>query len=518
MSGMLHPTKDGAEMSAVRARTMLLDWLKEQKVKVPAEAYDGQGFELDETTTRHPVSVEVGGECWAMQFDKPEKNRPSRVWRTEAVLYTKERALVGISLTLLDPSGVEDYRGSSIPRIIRTITDKIGLWDDGAVLSAVPSRMYSKGDADRLVQLLEQPARSRAVVVVSRAENGASLLDPDNLAGRLAGVAHIVDLHPLASRELTRRLGSSLSVYGPAVRVYRPGFNADSAATFHHPLFLSDSWRHRIHALNMRIDELATEETARAGEESVPTFATVRRWIADRRVKEARDSAESNSVQLMALVEQENARLKEELKEVWNQAFVADQETTAAKTLVAEHEEHIRQLKTRIRWLDERVSSLTKSSQGEVVTDEVPDTWDDLEDWVNERLGGKVYVLPAAAKAARRSAFEDIPFCYRVLRMLGDVYQPMRSASTPERKQSFDEACADLRVEISPVGVAVSSHRTKDSYRALWNGQRVPLDMHVKGSNSRRQQDGFRLYFYYDENQDAVVVGSFPIHLDSTLT
>lgn len=145
------------------------------------------------------------------------------------------------------------------------------------------------------------------------------------------------------------------------------------------------------------------------------------------------------------------------------------------------------------------------------------DSWDDLEKWTAERFGGRLYILPAAAKAARRSAFEDIPFCYRVLQMLGDTYQPMRSANTAERKARHDAACADLHVEISPVGAAATAHRTKDSYRVNWNNQRIVLDMHVKGSSSRRQH-GFRLYFYYDEDQEAVVVGSFPVHLDSTLS
>ena len=514
---MLHPTNADPVASAVRARTMLLDWLKEHKVAVPTDAYDGQGFEFEDTAIRHPVAVECGCDCWAMQFDQPEKNRPSRVWRTEAVLHTKERALIGISLTLLDPDGVDDFRGTSIPRIIRKITDKIGVWDEGMVLSAVPSRIHLREETDKLVQLLERPDRSRAVIVVSRSENGSSLLDADKLAQHLAGVAHIVDLEPPASWELKHRLGSTLSVYGPAIRLYRPGFSTSSANPSYHPLFHSDSWEHRIPALKARLDEIATEETARAGEETVPTFATVRRWIADSRLREARESAKSDTVQ-MALLEQENARLKEELKEVWEQACTADQEANTAKNLVTEHQEHIRQLKTRVQWLSSRVETLSEAASEPPEEDEVPSTWDELENWVTQQLGDTVYVLPAAAKAARQSAFEDIPFCYRVLQMLGNVYQPMRSSGGAEKRRAFDAACEELHVEVSPVGRAATAHRTKEAYRALWNGERVVLDMHVKGSNSRRQQDGFRLYFHYDEDQQAVVIGSFPVHLDSTLT
>jgi hypothetical protein len=517
VGGLLHPIGGDVEESVRRARNMLLDWLKEQKVDVPQLAYSGQGFEFDETSTRQPVSVEVGAECWAMQFDKPERNRPSRVWRTEAVLYSKERALIGIGLTLLDPTGVNDFRGTSIPRIIRTITDKIGLWDDGVVLSATPRRAHSEEDVTKLIELLERKGRSRAVIVVSRDERDRGLLDADELARRLAGVAHIYDLRFEASRELTRQLGKELSVFGSAVRVYRPGFDSEAARSFHHPLFLHEAWHLRSRSLATRLDEIATEETARTGDDAVPTFGIVRRWISERRIREAREAAVSDSSELLELLEHENARLTRELKEAWDHAIAVDQDASIAKTRALEHEELILQLKTRIRWLEDRLKAATGADVVPPPSD-FPDTWDGLEKWVDERLAGKVFVLPSAAKAARRSAFEDIPFCYRVLEMLGEIYQPMRSEGGTEHRKTLDTACAELHVDISPVGSAATAHRTRDAYRAQWKGRRVVLDMHVKGSNSRKQQEGFRLYFHYDEEEQIVVVGSFPVHLDSTLS
>lgn len=41
------------------------------------------------------------------------------------------------------------------------------------------------------------------------------------------------------------------------------------------------------------------------------------------------------------------------------------------------------------------------------------------------------------------------------------------------------------------------------------------LDRHIRGSSSREERFGFRLYFFWDDEGQQAVVGSFPTHLST---
>jgi hypothetical protein len=101
--------------------------------------------------------------------------------------------------------------------------------------------------------------------------------------------------------------------------------------------------------------------------------------------------------------------------------------------------------------------------------------------------------------------------------MLGE-YQLMRVLGTVEAKERYEKTRDGLRLDVSSVGDALNNHRTKDHYMATWNGRRIALALHVSGSSSRRKEEGFRLYFSYDEDAELVVVGHFPTHLPNALT
>src|SRR5690606_5099841 len=58
-----------------------------------------------------------------------------------------------------------------------------------------------------------------------------------------------------------------------------------------------------------------------------------------------------------------------------------------------------------------------------------PETWDELEDWVEIFGEGKLILHPKAAKAARASPFKDIPMAYKAMEYLVRFYIPMRTRS-----------------------------------------------------------------------------------------
>ena len=514
--------KEDPDALIAKARHVILDWITSKKVDLPEQALEGKAFEIDLADARHPVSVEVGTGCWVMRFDTHADDPPRRVWRVEIVLSEiEERAWIGISLTVIDPAGVDDVRHLSIPVFIRTLAHDLGLWDGPHPLWTAPIEADTEAQLDDLITLLESPRRSRPLVVVACHDDGTHSIEPSTLATALAGMAHVASVDCEASWALTRRYGKPLSVYSGAVRIYRSGFNPDTDSQTRHPLFLAERWYGKTQSLRDRVKELVLEDSIRSGSDSdaVPSYSVVRQWIAEARIKEARRSANTSADKLLQLAD-EIERLNVKVRDTDDLMTMAIQEKNSALERAEEREEIARQLRQRVAWLEARVTNLEPQLAGQAALQEsdFPDTWEGLDLWVEQRLGGRVRLLPQALKAARNSVYKDIPFVCRVLKMLGDEYQPMRVHGGTEHVERCEALTSTLRVEISHVGEAARMHRTKGNYQVSWNGKRVTLDMHVSGSSSRRQESGFRLYFHYDEDEQIVVVGHLPTHLPNTLS
>lgn len=190
-----------------------------------------------------------------------------------------------------------------------------------------------------------------------------------------------------------------------------------------------------------------------------------------------------------------------------------DEESTAAQM-----RDLNRSLKARVRVLELAAERSRSAAAVPARPVEIPSSWDGLTQFIDEHLAGRVVLTPKAVRAAKASVFEDIPFAYRVLLMLGQDYVPMRWGEAGARER-FEARCRDLRVSVGPTGVAADHRVTKAAYRAQHLGKAIHLDLHVQGSSSRDPRDGFRCYFAFIEGVDQegyVLVGSLPSHLDST--
>ena len=175
------------------------------------------------------------------QLDWHRHDDAGMVWQTRCQIGAADGALrftVRIAIDSADdrlaPARYEVGRPGVIPRLAKSV----GIHQDGRRLTAQPSIASAGGVAD-LVDLLLAPTRRLPVVVLTpMGETGQGLVDPGNLAFRLIGLAHVVQIpERLATFALTDRLGQLLSVFGGAVRVYWPGFQLDSSP-WDHPLWL----------------------------------------------------------------------------------------------------------------------------------------------------------------------------------------------------------------------------------------------------------------------------------------
>lgn len=148
-----------------------------------------------------------------------------------------------------------------------------------------------------------------------------------------------------------------------------------------------------------------------------------------------------------------------------------------------------------------------------------PDNFDDLERWSEEHLsGGKVRLLRRAIRAAKKSPFENPGLAYRALSILRDRYVPMRIEGGKARKDEYNKALRAANLTEAATFAGTRSGEYGDTYFVNHGGRKRELDRHLKGGNSRDPRYGFRLYFFWDDDDREVVVGSLPNHLTTRIS
>lgn len=509
------------------ARNRLLAWLK------------NKGFgELDPSRNQHceqpdgELTIETDGSTiWSLRFDDRSSMESGAIWRVEATLLGQPSP--ALSLRLFQVRSSEDAPppvASGVPQVVASIAKDLGLQDAGVPLQNTALRFKGDAEAHRLGDLLLNPHRAQPVIVIA----GTIDASADRLAKRLAGVAHVAVIDSAAVNHLIRRFGRDLSVYGSAVRLYRPGFETGA-----------DQYRHRVWprkgpqlskwlANDLFEEACAISVDSDDLEERAPSFQAVRSHLAaarlassEQRLATLRAQAESiasSKDEQISQLQEIRGELESALEEYKRKAADLD---GSHKELLAELQairlerdsalEEARQLRYQIsnRWVDEVTTDQDDSDDSYY-----PDTWDELEEWVDIFGEGKLVLHSKAAKAARASPFKDVSMAYKAMEYLVRYYIPMRTRSeddTDAYARSLHRL-AELGLEESDVGTADEIRRYKKEYERIYEGRTVTLDRHLKRGVGFGGEYQFRLYFYYDQEQGKVLVGHLPTHLTNRLT
>lgn len=513
------------EQTFENVRMRVLDWMAHRAGKpLPQAAWAGHDFELQDVGAQRTAAVAVDQpRVWAGRSDDADRSIPQRTWTTEfgIGLSLDGGVLLGCRLSCVS-RGESPPFGRSIPTAVRRIADEFAAEIDGIPAKDEPLLVDERGRIESLVGLLTNPKRRNPVVVVAQSVDSTSewmanaLQAAREFCPRVVGAAHVVVLSEDASYGLTDALGREFSVFSGAVRTYRAGFDPERDEPGQHPLALPASiasWDQQPGGfLHFLVDQtLRQSVVGRDIEAELPSFAAIRSIALSHRRAAARESGKSDK-ELLALALDENDDLRTRLAE--------DKQTYEGLLSAAESErdEVIAQrdaAKDEVRRLRDRVDHLLAGieASGRQEDVEIPSSLDSLESWANQYLSGHVTLLNRAVRAAKKSEFEEAPFVYRTLLALRDHYVPMRRLGGLERKQACEQALRRLGLEEAPTFAGTRAGQQGDEYIVDFGGRRRELDRHLKGSNSRDPRFGFRLYFFWDDDGEQVVVGWLPTHL-----
>lgn len=513
----------GSEFESTRGH--ILNWL------------GSKGFsDLSQTESCHielpngEIQVETDGRTiWSMRLDDRRGMENGAFWRVEVTLLQVAGELPAIALRLFQIRQHKDAPSpiSSLPSVIPAIANHIGLQDSGIPLHCDAVHVREAREVSKLLKLLLNPNRSQSVVIVSSKTLHHVDRSVSRLAKRLTGMAHLLFIEPTVAEAMIQHVGRERSVFGNAIRLYRPGFSVDSDP-FQHRL-----WTYAGGQLPTRLaDDVAEEVCAISLEggdvdERAPSFIDVRAMLSEGRLKALHEQAKH----IATTAEEERHRQEAIRREI-------ETSLRESRDQCAELERRLREIKSELLTtrqerdiaLDEgrraRNQLENRWSDGVPQTREIgdqsyyPDTWDELEDWVEIYGEGRLVLLPQVAKVARESAFKDIAFAYQTMEFLIQYYVPMRNRAPDEVgiKQAYEKALTQLGVDLSPVGSAVDDRRYKQEYRRQFEGREIKLDLHVKRGVGFDPAVVFRLYFHFDEAHSRVVVGHMPTHLTNRIS
>lgn len=505
------------------AQARILKWVANKGFgNVPAdtnyhiETHDGE------------VTVETDGkQVWALRFDDRKQMEGGAFWRVELALIRALQPAIGLRLYQVRRSEEAPAPVSGVPKVLAVLANEVGLSDYGIPLLPRAVRLTGRSGAEQLFDLLLNKDRVQPLIVISPSRGIIPDTSMDRLAERLVGAAHVVLIDSHISDAMIRQFGRERSVFGSAIRLYRPGFKADS-----------DPFQHRVWAYSgshfspYQTNDIAEEVCAislEGGdfENRVPSFVAIRNQVGQVRLKELRRQAEK----VAATVEEERARqleiqksLEKDLEQAreWAKELETrnEQVEMEIKTVIGERDEaleQVRRLRHRLNiQLEPQYGSDDEGSDG---SPWYPDTWELLEEWADSYGDGKLILLPSAIKAAKESAFH-IELSYRALELLAKYYVPMRQrkADDDEPWRKFNQALSELGLECSPTGDATEHHRYKKDYQRLYEGRTITLDMHLKRGNGFDPEGVFRVYFFYDDQAGKVIIGHLPSHLTNSKT
>lgn len=511
----------------------VLKWIRRKAGKaLPKTAWDGLTFDLDEVGAQRVSAAHLDNpRYWAARVDDADRYVAQRTWTSEiGVAQARDgKVLLGCRL-IVSARGENPVYQPSIPVFVRDVVRGGSAYLDGREVGGQPWIVSSDEDVARLLELLESKSRRVDVCVFSLNPDET---DPNQAAASASavhratlGAAHVVVLTGPAAFILTDRVGKEFSVFNSAVRTYRPGFDTDADDPMRHPIAMAAriaSWQENglqgpeafenFLARNAILQTVSHSDLERV----LPPFSEVRRFAATVALAAARDAGANND-DLMRLYEEDNARLRAALDEEkalhGGLLAAADHDRDEAQRRAEEAKGEVYRLNQRIRSLEAQM----KDKPGQASTVPIPTSLLHLKDWSDAHLSGSVVITNRALRGAKDSDYEDPQLAYKALLVLRDFYVPMRRGDGEDLAEAYAEALAAHGLEEDRSMTANRLGEQGDEYFVHHGGRKRELDRHYKKGTSRQTLHCFRLYFFWDDEEEQVVVGWLTSHLDTRQT
>lgn len=176
----------------------------------------------------------------------------------------------------------------------------------------------------------------------------------------------------------------------------------------------------------------------------------------------------------------------------------------------AEQSRKIRELKLTAKAMRER-AGVDKAGEQDVQQAALR-SWklSDLAEWAEENAD-RILVMPRAISECKKSDYVNHELFYQCMELLAETYRLVKLGQIP--REQLKEQAVSLGLEIGGSVEPSRAGSCGDEYFVRYGGRRRFLDQHLASGSSRQQRFCLRIYFFWDDKLERVVVGSAPGHL-----
>lgn len=521
---------DGMENSFSQIIGLILPFVaKSLYTKLPPEAAEHLSFEISNEDRLCECVAVPERMLWAIRFKFASKD--GTAWYYDVSLVREDdRLIFGMKI---DTAFGADIRAlqAKLPLVESLLG--CGLLAQGRPVTANLWLVNTPEDVQELVDLLEDPYRSLPVIVISAVNRNAwrftptapgYLVNAAYLADKVKGYAIVAQISFQAAFALTDAVGKSWSVYDGACRTYFPKIDFDNGSPAHHPCNLKDKiwfWNYE----GMRGERGYTAfliDTAHRVASTSRTDWSGLYFVPDARILAAelemvhaahlanapeRELAMQNHIaalqRKLQTAEDENADWLGELEKATEEAEYYKQENIALRLRLDALRAHL-------------IRQNGESPDAEIP---IPDSYKEMSEWVKEHLAGRLVLLPRAERAASKAEYAEVGMVYRALLILANEYRDSRMGTGTDK--AFRDALAQYGMDFSGSIDRSRAGQEGDAYYVnypIGTDQRVFLQFHVVRGNSREDRYCMRIYFFWDEDTNQVVVGWLPSHLSNRIS
>lgn len=467
-----------------------------------------------------------------MQPDAPYQDRlavAGRVWTTEVALARQGSGLrFGIRVFCASlPYAIQEI-ALTRPRVVVELALQFELRDVHAIKSQ-PWHISSEGELERFRDLLLDRKRSLPVYLLTQPNEeklglhtAPFLLDADDLARRTFGLAHVVTLPNDLGFRWTNMVGKPWSAYLGAVRTYRPGLRFEEDRPTDHPLAIAD----RILAFQYRdlksetafADFLEDQALSHSASKRVSWAPCLFYADAVRLRAELTRRATNDAAGLIVLYEEEITALKEGLAKADAEAEAFNDDAIAAERDRDGYIDENRRLRVLIDSLRHALEAKTGESADSQTP--IPNDYDEVSEWAEEYLAGRVVLHQRAVRSLKDARYEDPQLVCRALLLLANEFRNMK-LGYEGANEWFEQGCAEMGLDF---GGSISRERAGeegDTYFIRYpshSGEPRFLEYHLRKGSSKDQRYCLAIYFLWDDKTNQVIIGSLPAHLENRMT
>ncbi|WP_422078877.1 cell division protein ZapB [Vannielia sp.] len=464
-------------------------------------------FETPDGRVRVVASDLSGTEVWALRFSEPCRTVPGRDWHVEYVVAENAQSTL-FSCRLSCFSRDLDFSFiPSTPGGLKEIVAGMSVHLGGFTLA--PDLQTLGEDVSLAVFEAELNSERRwwNVVVVAESTDERYGIDAAELQRNLLGCANVYLLPRSLEAEFSDLIGIDFSVWAGAARSFRPGFDKARSPMTAHPVirapYRGSGWAsdRAIHILGK---DAFDQTVRRAGyRRDAPGFADVRQIIAQQRVEKINPKS-GNGEKISALRESITA-LKEEVAIAMELGAQANNDLQQVQDELDAERAKALQYKARIAMLEDVAAQQT----GNEIAD--PESFSELAEWIGRRYVGRLSLHPRAARALKDAKYERIEDVAGAIKLLAEDYVDMRAGRSTE--SDFNASLAAMGLQLSKSISNARIGEQKDTYFVRHKGKKCELEWHLKKGAAHDERYSLRVYFFYDEFDEEVIVGWLPSHL-----